>query len=487
MAAVGRDATREIHRAVVDGVPVFWADLDAPYMGALVFRVGFADETLPTSGMTHLVEHLALWQFAGDQPYEYNGMVEPHRTIFYASGTGEQVGEFLSLTAAALAEPPVEKIDVERRILGTEEEGGGAGLVTFHRWLRYGATGHGLSYYRALGLRRADADGVAAWSRRYFNGGNAAVWLSGPPPEGLTLRLPHGERQAPAEAIVTPHAFPVFFHDDARDLVGLSARGRAGAALPAAIRIAGRRVRRQLRYELGVSYDVGHDVDVVDAETRVHFLWADCLGENAQTCLDEMLAIVARLAEEGPTEEELATEAERSRAMLADPDAVRGHLDFCVEAELLGRPQRSPEELVEEDEALTAEAVAAALRTALETAIVSAPEGTKRPEWLNPPGDHGGEIEGETFWERRRLWERRKRGRLVVGADGVAWVTPDGEINAAERDQIVAVGLLDDGAFSVRRSCGCFIDVSPGEIDDFERARELVLQLVPEDLVIPPS
>jgi len=39
----------------VDGVPCFWADLPGPCHAGLLFRVGRADETLPTAGLTQLV------------------------------------------------------------------------------------------------------------------------------------------------------------------------------------------------------------------------------------------------------------------------------------------------------------------------------------------------------------------------------------------------------------------------------------------------
>jgi hypothetical protein len=46
----------------IDGIPVFTAPLlpGLPFVAGMVFRVGRCDETLRTSGITHLVEHLAL-------------------------------------------------------------------------------------------------------------------------------------------------------------------------------------------------------------------------------------------------------------------------------------------------------------------------------------------------------------------------------------------------------------------------------------------
>ena len=62
----------EITRTTVDGVPVFSAPDPARLAGALMFRVGRADEPLARGGLTHMVEHLALYGLGGKQAYGYN-------------------------------------------------------------------------------------------------------------------------------------------------------------------------------------------------------------------------------------------------------------------------------------------------------------------------------------------------------------------------------------------------------------------------------
>ena len=47
-------------RTLVDGVPTFYVDVDGPFVATLAFRVGRADERLPSAGVTHLLEHLAM-------------------------------------------------------------------------------------------------------------------------------------------------------------------------------------------------------------------------------------------------------------------------------------------------------------------------------------------------------------------------------------------------------------------------------------------
>jgi predicted Zn-dependent peptidase len=50
-----------IRRDVIDGVTVFWTPDAKRRMGALQFRVGQSDETPSTAGVSHIVEHLALF------------------------------------------------------------------------------------------------------------------------------------------------------------------------------------------------------------------------------------------------------------------------------------------------------------------------------------------------------------------------------------------------------------------------------------------
>ena len=105
-----QDLSDEIQQADWDGIPVLWAEAPAPFIGALMFRVGRADETLRTSGLTHLVEHLALSKFERG-PYEYNGRVEVALTAFWASGEPDEVLRYLTEVAHELSDLPLERLD----------------------------------------------------------------------------------------------------------------------------------------------------------------------------------------------------------------------------------------------------------------------------------------------------------------------------------------------------------------------------------------
>ena len=65
-------------RTDVDGIPVFWAPAPGAFRAALLFRVGVADETPAKRGITHIVEHLAM--FGSESPaFESNGFIDLER------------------------------------------------------------------------------------------------------------------------------------------------------------------------------------------------------------------------------------------------------------------------------------------------------------------------------------------------------------------------------------------------------------------------
>jgi predicted Zn-dependent peptidase len=78
-----------VERSEAGGVPIFWAEAPPPFVATIVFRVGRADESLTTGGITHLVEHLAMptTEISG---VDLNGVVTATETMFWASGSRER-------------------------------------------------------------------------------------------------------------------------------------------------------------------------------------------------------------------------------------------------------------------------------------------------------------------------------------------------------------------------------------------------------------
>ena len=122
------ETSERIQRTERAGIPVHWVDLPGPFVAALAFRVGVADERLPQRGITHLVEHVAL-STLGRREHPFNGCVDATTTVFGAEGERDEVLEFLRLVAGALRELPEASFEIERRVLRAEAEGHDPGVV----------------------------------------------------------------------------------------------------------------------------------------------------------------------------------------------------------------------------------------------------------------------------------------------------------------------------------------------------------------------
>jgi hypothetical protein len=482
MAVAARTA---IQRTEIDGVPVFWTDVPGPCLGTLVFRTGFADETLPTSGVTHAVEHLALRQFASKRRATYNGHVMPLQTVFHAEGSPEDVATFLSKTAAGMANLPLGDLDHERRVLETEDANDSGGPIHYHRRLRWGATGHALPFFVSLGLRRLTADHVAEWAAARFTRGNAAVWLTAPPPDGLRFDLPDGERVPPPPFDEPEASAGPTHHTGADGIVTLSLVGERGGPFGLVMEALVRRLEQRLRYEQGITYEVGGYADLLEGATVFDVLWADFMDENANQACETFLSVCRELAEDGPTEEEMKGQIEDLRSSLDDPAARVADLDSAAEDELLGREHKTNEEVVERDERVRREEAAEALRAALESAILTTPESVARPEGFGEPPEHHAHIEGRTYTQARKFYERGPRATLTVGDAGFATKEDDCGVDIELGRLAAVLRYPDDERLVLIRDCGCEIDFLKDQLKHGDEAVRDILERVPQDIVIP--
>ena len=402
-------------------MPVLWADGPEPFAGALVFRVGLADETLATLGLSHFVEHLALHR-GGRRRFDVNGFVDETRTVFWAAGTREEVCGFLSDVAAAIGSLPLERLDTERRVLLTEAQGRAAHPLGLLLRCRFGVTGFGLLDCVELGLRRVDVDEVAAWAREWFTSGNAAVWLTGPPTDDFSLPLPEGARRLQPEATPIPGLELPAHLETGSGAVQLAFLAPRSVAAAAAAELAGERADEDLRTHAGLSYAAGGLYWPLTA-TTAHLSWrADCLDEHALEVRARLLAALESLGNDGPTSEELANYAARSRRMFADPRAVPGYLDSRVHNLLIGAVQDTPEKLLDRVASLTSDDVAAVVRKGLPTMLLVSPERTPPPARGFLPSLEGSDrmtpVDGVVY--QTKGW--RSKSRIVVGPAGSSFV-----------------------------------------------------------------
>jgi predicted Zn-dependent peptidase len=422
-----------LRRTEIGGIPVWWAPSEGPVEAGLAFRVGMADEPVAKRGISHLAEHLALFEL-GRQLYQYNGVTTDNHTIFDVKGSAEEVVAFLQAVARGLADPPLERFDDEVNVLRVEGLTRSNGMSTHLRQLRYGARTYGLRGKRELGLRSVTPEDLKAWATAHFTRENAVLWMTCEPPADLALGLPSGERRPmPSDAPIPRLQLPAFKREEDPVVAATFVADQADAeTLRITAQVARERLYNRLRRDCALIYDVDQGHGVV-GPGRLHISFSiDSREEDAGTVLEALLETLGQLGEEGPTADELAFEAEQTRRYLEDPAMLEGRLADAALDELNGVRPVYDEEMVENIAALTPGRCAQALRSALDAAIVVAPEslGADTPAGLTDyavPEVEGPPPEGPRLQGARRDRVRaatvhggRRRGRAALAVRGTA-------------------------------------------------------------------
>jgi zinc protease len=472
-------------RAEIDGVPVYWAEVPGPFGAALMFRVGRSDEPFGCLGVSHLVEHLALYGI-GRPAYMHNGFVDLTRTVFYASGSREEVAGFLREVCAALGALPLDRLEDERRVLRTEaaaDAGGFYGRLLGHR---FGAAGPGLVNYMDLGLSWLDAGTVSAWAAERHTRANAVLWMTGPPLEDLELPLAPGERIPVPPAVELPCFTEPLELAEGTGGVGVSMIGRRSTALNTGIRLAAERAIARIRLEQGLTYNVGTDYLRLDAEHAHAVLSADCLDDHAVRVREGLLAVLDELAAGDANEEEIALDRRRFHDAMADPEWMRMILDSAATDELHGWPRLTPAELLAEHEALTPADIAATLSQAVATRLVVSPGAVPPPpghaRYVGAPEDP---VEGREFTPRRGITGRRAGHRVIAGDDGITFVDPDAEPTTVRFAGMAGAVRGGPGEITLVGRDGSYIRLTFRGWSDGEALERLITAHLPEPGAVP--
>jgi hypothetical protein len=422
--------------------------------------------------------------------YEHNASVDLDTTQFYATGKPEHVVEFLATVCAALADPPLDRIEKEAGVLAAE--GGHTAHPTAAALLnrRFGTNGPGLAFWEGPGCDRITAEHVTAHVGRFFTRGNAVLVLTGPPPEGLRLPLPEGDRPArQAPPIVAGEAS---WAADPSPGPGLALLGPArDASAIAALEVLRERLVTIARREHGISYDVDGSQCDLDTTLADRAIWLDAReGQEAQAATILWESVVD-LAENGPTAEELSFAIEALRHVVEDPRSAEAELENAAYARLFGFPYRSGAELVAAVETITPAQVAATLTESLPTALLTVPEDVA----LDLDLPHGGcprldtVPPGREFRPPRltRLVNKDARAtRLVLGESGVTFVDGEEDVHHVEFAEVVGVRSDEDGRLLFSRH-GCVVPVLRSLFGNVDAVLEAVDGAVPADLHFAPS
>ncbi|NIH85078.1 M16 family metallopeptidase [Amycolatopsis granulosa] len=308
----------EVHRTEIDGVPVFWTGQPGRLSASLLFGVGLAHETFLETGVTHLVEHLAMRRVRTSR-YDNNATTGVLCTSFDVSSAPETVTGHLRRVCESLADLDTGPLRLERGVLLAEERGTDGPGVT--AWLPsalwFGNRAFGLAGNVQLAAVNAGPQQVRDWCARWFHRGNAALVLSGPPPAGLTLPLRDGPPRQPVE--VPPFDLPTpAYTTIPNGVVGCAlVDWTAETACAAGVLI--HRLTDRLRHLEGLVYDIAFDHQMVGPRRAALGFGADVPDQHAARVADAIRTELAELGRGGPTEEELAVD----RAGLAEEIAER--------------------------------------------------------------------------------------------------------------------------------------------------------------------
>jgi predicted Zn-dependent peptidase len=422
------------------GIPVFQAEVPGRVRAALEFRVGTADEPLHMAGVTHLIEHLALHGL-GNQTYDYNGFVDNTHTAFLVTGTADQVKQFFAHVCVALQALPRDRVATERRVIETEAAGHHQTSFRNSLSFRYGASGFGTADYRQIGLLWLTPEAVQDWANKHFTAGNAAAWVAGPVIPGLKIELPPGGRLAPPS--LTPKKFrtPCVVEDPSLGAT-ISMVTPRSTALWAGMGILERRGMQRIRFNEGLSYGVQATTQDLDGR-MVHALAStDAMVEHATKAGSALLDVADVLSLTGPEPAELQFVGSALDEAMSDPQSVVQEMERSVENELLGLQPYSLEARRAEVASLTPSAVAAAMKEALDTAIVIMPPGgqSPRPHYAPYPTMDARPLRGS---EVPSAWGTGER--MVVGPSGIALSDADRRAYNILWQDIAVGARWDDG------------------------------------------
>lgn len=470
----------------VDRIPTLLAPTSGggPVTAGLYFRVGAADETLATAGLTHLVEHLALHRH-GVSDLHYNGSTAATHTHFVVSGTPEEVVAYLNGVCASLRDLPVERLATEREILRTEQAGRGRGPNHQLPLWRYGARGYGLVSYPEYGTLHLTADAVRDWAATWFTRDNAVLWITGDTvPEGLDLTLPAGRRQPlPAPTSALP-VTPAYLTGGSGGVVldGIVRRSTAAALLA---EVLSRALFTDLRQKGGYSYTADCGYHPRDAEHATITAFADALPQKQDAVVGGFIDVLARLRAGTIAEAELDSARAKFLKQYEIPDVGAAALPSHALNMLTGHENLTPDEHRAHLADVTVEDLRDVARELYDSALIQVPGRgvdwagfTEAPQWSGP--SFGPEPLGTVHRSRAS-----DAVSLAVGREAVTLTTPRGRISV-RYDACAAMRVYPDGARHLIGFDAFVVEVEPTLFAKLTPDRMAVIDAaVPATAVVP--
>jgi predicted Zn-dependent peptidase len=484
----------EVEHYELDDIPLFHLPMAGSTILTLAFGVGRAHEPVTRGGMTHLFEHLVMTSVS-DALDHSNGTTEPFRVTFSLRGTPADASRFLRDLCQAIEKPAFLRMHEEANVLRTEataRQGMGMSLKLF--WARTGYQGIGTVHLPELFLRTLDEQVLRTWIAEHFVAGNAAIWIAGELPADLYVSLAPGPRRPPVETTWIPgFDTPTFVVDDVPG-VGASFFVERSSATATAFRTLDRHLRRALRVDRGLGYDVGSDYLPVDADHALVSVWATCLPKAVPDVERLLFETIDDVAARGASDEELAQQYERFVREMVDPMAIPARLDAQVRDVLLGGESTPMRKLIAEHWDLRPDDVASAFRRARDSMLVLIPPTGTLPQrpFKRYPGQTIGPMgRGRTFefatTKRRAPWAKSSSARLTVGDAGIGVDAADGERLVGIRWEDCVAVVQDPDTRNVLARDGTVLPIVANDWRDGRDAVRLVDRLAPGAVMVPPG
>ncbi|MFH7594175.1 insulinase family protein [Streptomyces racemochromogenes] len=464
-----------VTHTTVDGIRTVLAPGSGPVTAGLLFRVGRADETLATSGVTHLVEHLALHQHGlGD--LHYNGATASAYTHFHVTGTPADVVEYLNGVCAALRNLPLHRLATEKEILRTEAAHRSQGPAHDMPLWRYGSRSYGLTSYAETGLPGLTPADVHDWAATWFTAENAVLWITSDTlPEGLDLTLPTGQwRPAPQPTSALP-ATPAYFQgpDGVAVLTSVIPRSTAGSLFA---ELLGKELFRALRQKGGYSYTAAADYSPRDTDWATVTAYADALPEKQDAMIGAFIDVLATLRAGRIEQADLAAVRTSVLSQFDHPEPAVAKLPSEAMNLLLRHPSLSYAESRAEIEAVTVADLQRVAREVWANALMQVPgRGVDWAGLTEAPTQSTDLVTGRRY---SALDDRRTS--LLVAGDGISLVRPNGHLTVRYAECSL-MQVYPDGARHLIGHDGFSIAVEPTLFGI------TAAELAPVDAGVPPT
>ncbi|GAA1734777.1 M16 family metallopeptidase [Aeromicrobium alkaliterrae] len=477
------------------GTPVLVSECAGPLTGTLHIGVGTRDEPIHLLGITHLLEHVVLRR-VGEKAVKHNGQTDPDSVSFWATGSPDEVVDFLNDVAGSLTTLGTVTADAlarEKAVLATELTDA---FVNFDESLttyRQGSTDLGLTHLGAPTTHAITADELVAWASRWVTTDNAVLTFTGAVPAGLFVRLP----ERPAAPRPTPRPSP----NDRSAVIGSSKQGVAvsyvtadeqASFLAAAVED---ELLHELRHERGLIYGV-QTWSFRDHEgRRVNQFALDPRDDDVTATAVATVDLLRRLATEGFDQRSLQRAASTCRTALAYVDqAAMYHLDEVAVDRLRDRRTTSLDAELALADTMTTERLTELLAAALpslQVAVSSAADladesltalGLEIDPFTGWVEDHTDVPDGPAYRSRRLGGDLPSGLTLTLGEDRLALVGR-GESRSVDLRDVILVGHHECGCLALLDSRGRVAKLDPDDWRKSARLRATVLDLFDPSLV----